>query len=1051
VTALSLRNPIAVLMLCLGLIVFAGVVTPRMSVDTFPELTPPVLVIGTLCPGLGPEDVESTISWRLEKYVSSTPGVDHVQSVSRNGFSIIYVWLKWGTDLNSSQTLVQSSVAFAMAAVPKSLGVLPPFVLQYDPSNAPVVQVVVTGTGYTGPQLYDYAFNYIEPLLEGISGVASAAPDGGRMRQINIIVDPVKAQARGITAQEVSSAVALSNALLPSGEFISKNFDANVYTDAVPKRIRTIGEAPVKMSADMAVLIKDVATVEDGGTPPTQSVSVDGKEAVYLNVLRIPGGNTLEIVEAVYKVVKNLESLPPGMKVTAAFDQSTFVKTTFSGLKREIGQALVLISIVILIFLQSFRGTLIVSAAIPLSFAITLIVLYAAGQTLNAFTLGGLTLAMGRLVDDAVVVLESIHRHRRNGLSARRAALEGTNAVALPVLASTLTMLAVLLPVLLLAGLAKKLFAPLALTVGVAMLVSYAVSITVTPVACRYFLGEGAHTGFWKRIESFIDRLAERYSVVMSRVLPFRWTVLTAAFVLVVGSGIAAARLPTTFFPAIDESMTQIYVRFAAGTSLEDATSQIKAMGDALEAGLPAGSVEMVIENLGTPQNARSALVSPNVAPNTGYLRLQFSDPEKRRLSQDDLSAKARDILNRTFPGVEVLIYPGGLVASVFANGYTAPLAIEVRGDSLAQLHESATAVADVARTIPGVRDVRLSVQFDYPEVHVNTARQMAGFVGVDARQAAQTTLDGTLGDINLPSVWIDPHNGQSYYVITYYDRARVSETAQLGELPVRVDADGRPVLLGAYSDIVRESGPIAVERNHLERALHVFMQTEGRDIGSVARDLDAALARTPATRDIKYDWVGETELMRTTFSGLGLAVGLAVMVVFMIMASQFKSLRLPFIMLFTIPVSLLGIVIALMAAGQGFSITALMGMLMVIGIAVSNGILLVDDATTRLREGKEKAVAIVEAARSRFVPIMMTSLATVIGLVPTALGLEKGSEANQPLALTVVGGLTSSTFLSLFLVPVMFMLFATPHPGKDEEEEEIEHPAAEPAPGARS
>ncbi|MGO9836356.1 MAG: efflux RND transporter permease subunit, partial [Polyangiaceae bacterium] len=936
-TGLALRNPIAVLMICIGLIVFAGVVTPRISVDTFPELTPPVLVIGTLCPGLGPEDVESTISWRLEKYVSSTPGVDHVQSVSRNGFSIIYVWLKWGTDLNSSQTLVQSSVGFAMAAVPKSLGVLPPFVLQYDPSNAPVVQVVVTGEGYTSPQLYDYAFNYIEPLLEGISGVASAAPDGGRMRQINVIVDPVKAQGRRVTAQDVSSAVALSNALLPSGEFISKNFDANVYTDAVPKRVKTIGDAPVKVTQDKAVLIKDVATVEDGGTPRTQSVSVDGKEAVYLNVLRIPGGNTLDIVEAVYKVVAKLPGLPPGMKVTAAFDQSTFVKTTYSGLKREIVQALVLISIVILLFLQSIRGTLIVSVAIPLSFAITLIVLYASGQTLNAFTLGGLTLAMGRLVDDAVVVLESIHRHQRGGLSARQAALEGTNAVALPVLASTLTTMAVLLPVLLLAGLAKKLFAPLALTVAVAMIASYFVSMAVTPVACRYFLGHTEHKGVWKKIESFIDGAAERYARVLSHVLPFRWTVLTAAFALVVGSIIAASRLPSTFFPAIDESMAQIYVRFSAGTSLEDATRQIGAMGDALKTGLPPDTVQMIIENLGTPQNARAALVSPNVAPNTGYLRLQFNDPEKRKLSQEELGAKARAILTREFPGVEVLVYPGGLVASVFANGYTAPLAIEVRGDNLQQLHESASAIADVARTIAGVRDVRLSVQLDYPELHVNTARERAGFVGVDARSAAQTTLDGTLGDINQPSVWIDPHNGQSYYVVTYYDRRSVTETQQLGELAVRVDPEGRPVLLGAYGDIVRETGPITVERNHLERALHVFMQTEGRDTGSVAKDLDEALARTPATRDVRYDWVGETQLMRTTFSGLGLALGLAVMVVFMIMASQFKSLRLPFVMLFTIPVSLVGIVLALMSAGQGFSITALMGVLMVIGIAVSN------------------------------------------------------------------------------------------------------------------
>jgi multidrug efflux pump subunit AcrB len=1049
VTALALRNPIAILMLCIAVVVFAGVVTPRMSVDTFPELTPPVLVIGTLCPGLGPEDVESTISWRLEKYVSSTPGVDHVQSVSRNGFSIIYVWLQWGTDLNSSQTLVQSSVGFAMAAVPKSLGVLPPFVLQYDPSNAPVVQVVVQGKGYTGPQLYDYAQNYIEPLIEGIAGVASAAPDGGRMRQINVVVDPVKAEGARLTAQDVSHAVSRSNALLPSGEFISKNYDANVYTDAVPMRVKTIGEAPVKVVGDKAVLIRDVARVEDGGSPPTQSVAVDAKEAVYLNVLRIPGGNTLKIVEAVYEAVASLPNLPPGMKVTAAFDQSTYVKTTFSGLKREVVTALCLISIVILVFLQSFRGTAIVSVAIPLSFAITLIVLASSGQTLNAFTLGGLTLAMGRLVDDAVVVLESIHRHQRGGMSQEKAALEGTRAVALPVLASTLTTMAVLLPVLLLAGLAQKLFVPLALTVAVAMSASYFVSMAVTPVACRYFLKGIEHRGFWKKVESFIDRTAERYSVLLSHVLPFRWTVIGAAAVLVAASVVIAGRLPTSFFPPVDESMEQIYVRFSAGTSLEDATKEIHAMGNALRAGLPEGDVQMVIENLGTPQNARSALVSPNVAPNTGYLRLQFTLPEKRKASQEELASKTREILTREFPGVETLIYPGGLVASVFANGYTAPMAIEVIGESLEKLHHSAWAIAEVARTIPGVRDVRLSVQVNYPEIHVNTARQTAGFVGVNARDAAQTTIDATLGDINVPGVWIDSHNGQSYYVVTYYDPQSVTDIQQLAELPVQIDPEGRPVLLGAYGDVVRENGPIAVERDHMSRALHVLMQTEGRDIGSVASDLDKALATALTTHALKYTWVGEVQLMRETFSGLGLALGLAVMVVFMIMASQFKSLRLPFVMLFTIPVCLIGIVIALMSEGQGFSITALMGILMVIGVAVSNGILLVDDAARRVGEGKEKAVAIVEAARSRFVPIMMTSLATVIGLIPTAFGLEKGSESNQPLALSVVGGLTSSTFLSLFLVPVMFILFAKPHQAVAETKKEAAVPSGSPVSAA--
>ncbi len=1032
-TALALRNPIAVLMICIGLLVFSGVVTNRMSVDTFPELTPPVLVIGTLAPGLGPKDVEKTLSWRLEKYVSSTPGVDHVESVSRNGLSIIYVWLKWGTDLNASQTLVQAQVAFAMAAIPKSLGVLPPFVLQYDPSNAPVVQVVVTGKGYTSPQLYDYAFNFVEPRLEGISGVASAAPDGGRMRQINVVVDPEKAQARNMTAVDVAAAVARSNALLPSGELISKQFDANVYTDAVPARVATIGEAPIKMSGDKPVLIKDVARVEDSGTPPTQSVSVDGQDAVYLNVLRIPGGNTLDIVDAVKKVVGNLSDLPPGVEVKAVFDQSTFVRTTYHGLKKEIVQALFLIGLVILIFLQSFRGTLIVSVAIPLSFAITLIVLYASGQTLNAFTLGGLTLAMGRLVDDAVVVLESIHHHQRDGMSVKQAALEGANAVALPVLASTLTTMAVLLPVLLLAGLAKKLFAPLALTVGVAMIASYFVSMAVTPVACRFFLGNAEHGKVAKKVEGVIDHLAESYAHALRHVLPFRWTVIAAAVVLVLGSGWAAGRLPSTFFPEIDESIDQIYVRFAPGISLPDAAKQLQDMGKAITRELPKGAVELVIENLGTPGNARAAIVSPNVAPNTGYLRLQFSPADDRKASQQELADEAREIIHREFPGVETLQSPGGLVAAVFANSYYAPLVVEIRGENLDVMQAQAEAIAGVAQTVDGVRDVRTSVELRYPEIHVDTDREKAGFVGVDSRTAAQTTLDATIGNINQPSVWIDPKNGQSYYVVTSYEADKVTDTRQLGELPVRVDPDGRPILLATYGNIRRATGPIAVERNHLERAIHVLMQVKGRDIGSVATDLDEALQKDARTSGIKYAWAGQVELMRTTFSGLGLALGLAVMVVFMIMASQFKSLRLPFVMLFTIPVSLVGIVIALMAEGQGFSITALMGVLMVIGIAVSNGILLVDDANRRLGTGTDKLEAIIQAARSRFVPIAMTSIATVIGLIPTALGLEHGSEANQPLSLAVVGGLTSSTVLSLFLVPVMFLFFAKPHIAEDD------------------
>jgi multidrug efflux pump subunit AcrB len=1033
VTRLSLRNPIAILMVCIGLVVFACVVTPRMSIDTFPELTPPVLVIGTLVPGLGPQDMEKTITWRIEKYVSATPGVDHVESASRKNLSIVYVWFKWGTDLNAAQTLVQQQVAFAMAAVPKSLGVVPPFVLQYDPSNAPVVQMAVWGGGLSGPQLYDYALNNIEPVLEGIDGVASASLNGGRQRQINVVVDPTRAKARGVTSTDVAAAVRQANALLPSGEFVSPNFDANIYTNGVPEHIESIGEAIVKLRNEKPVLIRDVASVQDSASPATQAVSINSTNAVYLNVLRIPGGNTLRIVESVKEAIATLEkTLPPGVQVKSIFDQSIFVRTSYEGLRKEIVQALVLIAIVILLFLQNPRAVVIAAVAIPLSFAIILIALYATGQTLNAFTLGGLTLAMGPLVDISVVVLESIHRHRHGGASSSRAALEGANAVAVPALAATLTTVAVLLPVVLLAGLAKKLFAPLALTVAVAMFAGYFISMLVTPLACRYFLGDKEPGRLGRSTRAVISRFADGYAATLRSVLPHRWWLVGGVSLLITASAVVASRLPSTFFPEIDESMERIFVRLAPGTSLEQAARKIDEMGETLRRALPKDSVELVLANVGAPKAARSAMGNPNAGPHMGFIRLQLADPEKRKFSQREIADRARQILTRSYPGVEFVQWPGGLVASVFSNGYSAPIVVEVRGENLDELNRQALAIAEVARGVGGVRDVYPSLQVDYPEVRVDTDRQQAGLVGISARDGAQTVLEATFGNINTPSVWTDPSNGLSYYVVTMYDPNAVGDPNELAEVPVRVTDTGTAIPIGAYAQIHRSVGPIQIQRNMLQRAAYVLMQTEGRDIGSAANELEARLKVDPRTHSIPFRFVGQVDLMRTTFSGLGLAIGLAIMVVFMIMASQFKSLRLPFVMLFTIPASLVGIVLALMAAGQGFSITALMGMLMVVGIAVSNGILLVDEANRRFGAGMDKVEAVVSAARIRFIPIAMTSLATIIGLLPTALGLEASTASNRPLALAVVGGLTSSAVLSLFLVPVMFLLFAARPAGEE-------------------
>ncbi|HND10650.1 MAG TPA: efflux RND transporter permease subunit, partial [Pseudomonadota bacterium] len=952
-TGISLRNPIAILMLSIAVVVFSSVVVPRLSIDTFPELTPPVLVIGTLASGLGPKDVEKTLTWRIEKYVSATPGVDHVQSVSRDSLSVVYVWLKWGTDLTTAQTLVQQQVAFAMAAVPKSLGVLPPFVLQYDPSNAPVIQIAVTGDGFSGPQLYDYAQNVIEPIIEGIPGVASASPNGGRQRQINVVVDPVAAQARQVSSADISAAVSQTSALLPSGRFITSGFDAGVYTNAIPQRIKSIGDAVVKLGQGKPVLLRDVAKIEDGGSPETQYVSIGGHEAVYLNVLRVPGGNTIAIVDAVKKAISDMQgTLPKGMSVLPVFDQSTFVRTSYHGLRKEVLQAMVLIAIVILVFLQNLRAVLVAVISIPIAFAVILLVLYASGQTLNAFTLGGLTLAMGPLVDISVVVLESIHRHRHSGLSDEESAQQGAQAVSLSALAATLTTVAVLLPVLLLAGLAKKLFVPLALTVATGMFAGYFISLTITPVACRYLLGHGTPGRLARFLAARIFALAHLYGDVLRRVLPYRAVVIGCAAVLIVASGVVAARLPSTFFPEIDEGMVTVYFRLAPGTSLLQSTDMVRKMEAALHAEMPAATVEQILVNIGNPQNARAAMTSPNAGPHMGFLGIQLCDVEQREKTQRQLADASREILLRNFPGVEFQVIPGGLVASVFSNGYSAPIVVEVRGESLDDLHAQSLAVLEVARSVPGVVDALATLQTDYPEVRVDLDRTTAGMVGVPLRAAAQATLEATLGNINTPSVWIDSGNGQSYYVVTSYDKEVVKDPSALARIPLRIGSKGDAVPLGAYGKIRRSVGPVFVERNQLTRAATVFLQTQDRDIGSAAKDLEGRLRSDPRTSSIKWNFVGQIDLMRTTFGGLGIAIGLSIMVVFMIMASQFRSLRLPLVMLFTIPVSLLGIVLALLSAKLGFSVTALMGVLLVVGIAVSNGIMLVDAANSELSQG---------------------------------------------------------------------------------------------------
>ena len=827
-----------------------------MSVDTFPELTPPVLVVGTLAPGLGPKDVEKTLTWRIEKYVSATPGVEHVESVSRNNLSIVYVWLKWGTDLNSAQTLVQQQVAFAMSAVPKSLGVLPPFVLQYDPSNAPVVQVAVSGGGLTGPQLYDYALNNIEPVLEGIPGVASASINGGRQRQINIVVDPVEgAGARRHVRATSRRRCASRTRSCRRASSSRPTFDANVYTNAVPHAGRDHRRRAREAATTASPVLHPRRRARRGRRRARDAGGLGQRAERRLpeRAARPRRQHARDRRRREEARSPSLKDLPPGLKVKPVFDQSTFVRTTYHGLKKEVVQALVLIALVILLFLQSVRGTLIVSVAIPLSFAITLIVLYATGQTLNAFTLGGLTLAMGRLVDDAVVVLESIHRHQRMGLNRFRAALEGTNAVALPVLASTLTTMAVLLPVLLLAGLAKKLFAPLALTVAVAMIASYFVSMCVTPVACRYFLGHAEHGRFGKTRRGVHRRRRRRATRgACGACSRFAATIVgRVAASWSSASGWAATRLPSTFFPEIDESMERVYVRLAPGTSLEDASRADQRDGrDARRASCRTGNVELVLTNVGSPEQRPQRDDQPELRAAHG-----LHPPRARRPRAAHADASARSptryaqILDQALPGRRVPAVAGRPRRErVRQRLHRADRRRGARRQPRGARGAGQGGRRGRARRSPACATSTRRSQMDYPEIRVDTDRAQGR---ARRRDRARRRPDDARGDArqHQHAERVDRSEQRAVVLRRHLLRRHGGPRPQrAGAAPrARSATTARPCRSAPTRNVRRSVGPIAIERNQLQRAAHVFMQTEGRDIGSVADRARAALAARPA------------------------------------------------------------------------------------------------------------------------------------------------------------------------------------------------------------
>jgi hydrophobe/amphiphile efflux-1 (HAE1) family protein len=1040
-TRLALRNPVLILMLSLMLIVLGMVSLSRLSVDLFPDITIPVIRIATFYTGAGPKDIEKSITQPIERAVSASPGVDRVESSSKQGVSLISVWFNYGTNLDNAQFEVSQRIAQILNTLPP--GIQQPFVMKFDITNIPIVSALVASQDLDEKQLYDLAYNTIEPQLERVNGVASATVGGGKVREIEVMTDRDALRSRGLGILDVVNAVRTSNLLLPSGSLRTGDRDYNVFTNTQVPDVRQLRDVVVRATPSQAgqgpglVRVSDVAQVEDLSADQTEIVRVNGKRGVYLRVLKQPGANTIAVVDAVRAAITKLRGVPANVKIEIGFDQSLYIRSAVAALQHEAVQGGVLAVLVILLFLMNVRATGIIGVAIPLSIVSTFVLLYFTNQTLNVFTLGGLALGVGRLVDDSIVELENIHRHLASGQNRRDAVLLAAQEVAMPILVSTITTIVVFFPVLFMQGIGRFLFLPLALTIAFALTMSFWVSRTVTPLLCYYWLKEGGHKkdGLAAKVTGFFDRMDARYGRMLQWVLSHRLLTVAGILLFFVGSLFVKRGIGSEFFPDSDESQFSVTFKAPIGTRVER-TEQItgrleKIAGSELAPVVSHGKAQPVYTNIlsvtGLPAG-RAAIFSSNTGTHSGSLQVNLVPRIDRPMSDVHAAEKVRTALRESMPGTQIFFFIGGLVKRIQNIGASAPIDVEVLGYDLDAGSEYAKSLIAKLRVLndtkgrPLLTDLQSSREENSPELNVMVDRQKAGTLGISEQDVAQTILVSLLGNTQItPIPFLDPKTGNQYYVnvrMADDDRNHVSD---LGDLFVRTPSGGI-VTVDTLAKVERRTGPVMIDRKYLQRIVHVTANiAPDADLGSASAAVERVVADNPPPEGFSATLGGQTLEQQKAFRGLIFAAIMALALVYMVLASQFKSLIDPLVIMFSVPLGVSGVFIMLYLTGTKLSVNSFMGIIMMVGIVVSNGVLLVDFANVLRRRGKSLMEATVLAGRTRLRPILMTTIATITALIPMALGIGEGSETNLPLARAVIGGLAVSTFFTLFLVPSLY------------------------------
>ncbi len=1042
----AIRHPYFILVVCLIVLLIGGSSLVRMPVDLFPTINIPEAVVATFYNGMPPEDIETDITDPLERFFTLASGIDHMESRSLPGVSIIKVYFQPGTNADADVTQLSNLSLSDLKRLPP--GTLPPVVLKFDASSLPVCLVTLKGKGLTQTQLHDIGQFQIRDQIAGVPGAEIPPPFGGKYRQAMVYVDPYKLYSRELSVMDVVNAVNNNNLILPAGDVKIGNYDYYVYSNALVDQVKDLNTVPVKTVNQSWVSVGDVGQAKDANQIQYNLVRVDGQRSVFLPIMKQGGDtNTIQVVNGIRRTIGKLTGIPKNLKATVVFDQSAYVKEAIRTLLHEGLIGLALTSLMILIFLASLRATFAVFLSIPLAGLATFMVLYLMGSTVNTMILGGLALAFSRIIDNSIISLENIYRHVEQGESPEKAAEDGGNEVSLAVLAATLTTVVVFFPVTFLYGVSKFLFTALALAVAISLFVSYFIAMTVIPLFCARYLPARAEridgeqeeppeqpehpekkkTGF-ARFGDWFNRgftsLLDSYERTVRRTN--RHPILTTAvlFGVFLASLAIYPFLGVAFFPRTDAGQFKINLKVPTGTRIEVTEKYVADVENLIRHVVEPKDFHMVVSNIGIVPDF-SSLYTTNSGEYTAAIEVALEPSHK--ISSFEYMARVQRQIAGQYPDLRTYFSSGSMVDATLNMGLQSPIDVQVTGNDLHQADRVARQLADRIRAMPGAGETYIPQDLDYPAVRLNVDRVHASELGLTPKDIVDNVITALNSNLMIaPNFWVDRKTGNDYFLtVQYFENSpsSIHSLIDLNSIPLRAPGLKQPTTLDTVVSLKKLATPTEVNHYQIKREEDIYVSPTGEDLGKLAARIRRTVAGMKLPEDVAIDIRGMVNAMNESFKSFALGLSMAVVLLYLILVAQFSSFKDPLLILLAVPMGFIGVMITLPLTNTTLNVMSLMGVLMLVGIAASNSILIVEFTHRLEQQGRSMEDAVVEACRVRLRPILMTSLATMIGLLPMALKLGTGSEQYAPLARTIIGGLATSVVLTIFIVPAAYVM----------------------------